>query len=124
VITGHSPRIKWRKNPAGQRRTIQEAIGIAKGLGIQVPADVEFFVDEWGWLSEDTTARGPKITKVAGGIVGWSDHLNTNGKVPFIIHPRILDSDEAIVAVFAHEMHELQSLRPLLDAGKMSIEEV
>jgi hypothetical protein len=45
------------------------------------------------------------------------------GKVPFIVRPDVLQSDEAIVAVFAHEIHELQSIRELLRKhGEMSIE--
>jgi hypothetical protein len=33
------------------------------------------------------------------------------------------ESDEAIVAVFAHEMYELERLRPLLQEGETSIEQ-
>jgi len=45
------------------------------------------------------------------------------GKVPFLLRPDILESDEAIVAVFAHEIHELESLRPMLPEGGISIED-
>jgi hypothetical protein len=48
----------------------------------------------------------------------------TTGKSPFLIRPDVLDSDEAIVAVFAHEMHEIEALRPILREGKTSIEEL
>jgi hypothetical protein len=34
-----------------------------------------------------------------------------------------LDRDEAIVAIFAHEMHELTSLKPLMDEGVLTIED-
>ena len=44
------------------------------------------------------------------------------GKVPFLIRRDILDSDEAIVAVFGHEMYELEALRVILAKGKTSIE--
>jgi len=39
------------------------------------------------------------------------------------IRPDILKSDEAIVAVFAHEMYELERLRPILRKGGTSIEQ-
>jgi hypothetical protein len=123
MIAGQLPRQQWRPNPGGQARTIEEAIAIARRFGLRIPDDVDFFVDEIGDLDEMTTARGPKVSKIAGTIVTWSDlaHDKT-GKVPFRIRQDILTSDEAIVAVFAHEMHELEMLRPLLRRG-ISIEE-
>jgi hypothetical protein len=123
MISGQFPRQQWRQNPGGQSRTVEEAIAIARRFGVQVPNDVDFFVDELGDLDETTTARGPLVSKIAGTIVTWSDlaHDQT-GKVPFRTRPDILTSDEAIVAVFAHEMYELEMLRPLLRRG-ISIEE-
>jgi hypothetical protein len=123
MITGQSPKITWRPNAGGQLRTIEEAVTIARKHGVQIPGDVEFFVDELELLGANVTARGPRVGKHAGEIVVWSDLLNIHGKVPFLIHPDVLNSDEAIVAVFAHEMHELGLLRPLLKAGGISIEE-
>ena len=43
--------------------------------------------------------------------------------MPFRIWQGILNSDEAIVAVFAHEMYELEQLRSLLQHGKTTIDE-
>ena len=43
--------------------------------------------------------------------VHWRDHYNINGKIPFQIHPDVLSSDEAIVSVFQHELHELLLLQ-------------
>ena len=71
-----------------------------------------------------STARGPRVIKPAGMHVIWSDLVHDKtGKVPFRIRPDILASDEAIVAVLAHEMYELEMLRPLLQQNGMSIEE-
>ena len=90
---------------------------------MQIPDDVDFFVDELGDLDERTTARGPMVSKLAGTIVTWSDLAHDiTGKVPFRIRPDILTGDEAIVAVIAHEMYELEMLRPLLRIG-ISIEQ-
>jgi hypothetical protein len=122
MISGQFPRQQWQPNPDGRTRTIEEAIAIAMRFGVQIPDDVAFFVDELGDLDAATTARGPKVTKLAGDIVSWSDLVHDRtGKVPFRIGPDILNSDEAIVAVFAHEMNELEKLRPLLQEGGISI---
>lgn len=123
IMLGHTPRIQWRPNADGSVRTINEAIDIAHENGVIIPEDVEFYMDEWRSLDEHTTARGPKITKASGEVVGWEDMLNRFGKVPFVIRHDIMESDEAIVAVFAHEMYELQQLRPLLEKGRVTIEE-
>lgn len=38
--------------------------------------------------------------------------------MPVLIRPDIMQSDEAIVAVIAHELHEIKQLRKLFDNGK------
>ena len=48
----------------------------------------------------------------------------TPHKVPFRIWSGILRSDEAIVAVLAHEMHEILTLRPLLESGGLPIDDL
>jgi hypothetical protein len=59
------------------------------------------------------------VTKAAGGSVAWSDFLHDlTGQVPFIVRRDIMNSDEAIVAVFTHELFELESLRRLLARGQ------
>jgi len=123
MIAGQSPRLKWRENPEGKKRTIEEAKEIARLHGVRIPDDVDFFEDEDGDLPENMTARGPKVTKLAGSVVYWSDMLNSlTGKVPFLVRSDILNSDEAIVAVFAHEMYELEALRGILKDGQTPIE--
>lgn len=124
MISGQSPRRRWRPNPDGQTRTIEQAVAIAKRFGVHVPDDVAFFVDEFGDLDSDTTAKSSRVTKPAGATVHWSDLVHDlTGRVPFRIRPDILASDEAIVAVIAHEMYELDELRPILREGSTSIED-
>jgi hypothetical protein len=124
MVSGQFPKYRWRPNLEGQIRTLEEAVVIAERFGVRIPEDVAFFVDELGDLDADTTARGPQVTKPAGGTVTWSDFVHDRtGKVPFRIRPDILESDEAIIAVFAHEMFELEKLRPILEEGKTSIEQ-
>lgn len=123
MIAGQSPRIKWRPNPGGLTRTIDEAKAIATQYGVRIPEDVEFFEDELGELDETFVACGPRVDKRDGSIVYWSDLVHgRTGKIPFRVWPGILSSDEAIVAVLAHEIHELEQLRSILKEGKTTIE--
>jgi hypothetical protein len=121
MIAGQSPRIKWAGNPRGQTRTLAEAIDFARRHGVVIP-EVFFSVDELGVLGPERTACGPRVDKPEGSIVSWTDlvHDRTR-KVPFRIWEGILESDEAIVAVFGHEMHELAQLRPLLQQGNITL---
>jgi hypothetical protein len=124
MISGQFPTREWRDNPDGRTRTIEEALEIVRKLGLPIPDDVAFFVDELGELDERITARGPRVDKSVGEPVHWSDLVHDKtGKVPFRIWPGILRSDEAIVAVISHEMYELEKLRPLLHKGTMSIDD-
>jgi hypothetical protein len=84
MLAGQSPKIKWQLNPHGTKRTIDEAMAIARQWGVNIPDDVEFFEDEEGELPPNTTARGPKVTKLAGSVVFWSDLVNSlTGKCHF-----------------------------------------
>lgn len=60
-----------------------------------------------------------------GETVRWSQFYNNiTGKIPVRIRPDVLESDEAIVAIFTHELHELNRLRQMFTAnsGVMSAE--
>jgi hypothetical protein len=124
MIAGQFPRRQWRDNPDGQIRNIEEAVQIAKKNGVVIPDDIEFHVDESGELNNELTARGPRVDKPFGARVYWSDlvHDRTH-KVPFRIWAGILKSDEAIVAVLAHEMYEIRALRSYLESGELSIDD-
>jgi hypothetical protein len=125
LVAGLSPTVAWHPNPGGELRTIEEAVAVARRWGVVIPDDVAFFMDEEGDLDETTTARGPRITKSIGGRVCWSDFVNSlTGRIPFTVRPDILGSDEAIVAVFTHELYELAAIRRLLRRkNTISIEE-
>jgi hypothetical protein len=122
-VRGQGPKIRWKKNKGSLKRTIEQAVVIARKNGVDVLEDVEFFEAEPGELQGSLngflrgerfeTARGPIVAEHQDGRIYWQDHYNKNGKVPFQIHPEVLTSDEAIVAVFEHEMHELALLRDL-----------
>jgi hypothetical protein len=125
AISGSFPAVAWRRNPNGQVRTIEEAIEIARRNGVVIPEDVAFFVDEQGELGPTITARAPIVRRPAGGEVRWSDLVHDKtGRVPIIVRPDVLCSDEAIVAVFAHELHEIEGFRKIVGRrGWISIEE-
>jgi hypothetical protein len=73
------------------------------------------FIDEIGELGPTITAPAPRVTKPVRGRVAWSDLVNDKtGKVPIIIRSDILESDEAIVAVFAHELFEIERFREVV----------
>lgn len=124
MITGQSPRYEWRPNVIASPRSLDEAIEIACANGVEIPVDVQFFVDEWGDLNDRTTARGPRIDKAANDVV-WLEDLvhDRTGRIPFLVRPDILSSDEAIVAVLGHEMFELNCLRPFLLKGKLTMDQ-
>ena len=124
MIAGQAPKREWRDNPGGVKRTLEEAIKIATLNGVTIPDDVEFHLDESGELHKNLTARAPRVDKLSGEPVRWSDLVHDiTHKVPFRLWPGLLQSDEAIVAVIAHEMHEIQTLRPWLEGGHLSIDD-
>jgi len=47
--------------------------------------------------------------------ITWKDFYNRFGAIPVQLNPSVLNSDEAIVAVLGHEMHELNALRDLFE---------
>lgn len=125
LITGQSPSLSWEPNPNGEVRSIEQAAEIARRNGVVIPDDVAFFADEYDELNATIAARGPTVTKPVGGSVRWSDLIHDRtGKLPIIVRRDILSSDEAIVAVFAHELHEVAGIRQVLaERRSITIEE-
>jgi len=119
-IAGQRPEASWTVNFGGRRRAIDEIRRIV-AVYVRIPEDVDFFEAERGELKgtlEDLaagrameTARIAAVTEDADGRVHWRDHYNRFGKIPISINPDVLRSDEAIVAVVAHEVFELEELR-------------
>ncbi len=115
-------------NAAGRRRSIDEVTDVLASY-VRIPDDVEFFEAESGELRgtledlaagrEMETARIAGVTEDAEGYVHWRDHYNRFGKIPILINPEVLRSDEAIVAVVVHEMHELEELRRMFASRRM-----
>jgi hypothetical protein len=130
-IGGQGPKVRWKRYKGGLKRTIDEALAMAKRHGVEVPEDVEFFEAEPGELEGSLkgffagqrfeTARGPRVTEHEDGRIDWRNHDNKDRKVPFRIHPDVLTSDEAIIAVFPHERHDLSLLREVFLRSKTRV---
>ncbi|MFF3877184.1 hypothetical protein [Streptomyces sp. NPDC001978] len=126
----HGP-YEFRPNPDGPR-TLSEAVALAKSKGVQIEDDILIRLDNS--LSADEFALyGNQVRSTQR--VGWTDLTGTirqpkSGVRPTYwtaqpieeetmvmvvrLRPDVLESDEAIVAVLAHEMHEINYLRTTL----------
>ncbi len=110
-----SPRLTWRKNPDGVVRTAEEAVELAKKWGIQIDDDIRFVARDPKILPKDTMAKYFHETFSAGDRLSWDDFLDVRDDLLVTFSRDLLSSDEAIVAVFAHEMHEINNLRAIFD---------
>jgi hypothetical protein len=123
---GFAPKETWAANPTGPRQSIDEAIQVATQHGVQIPADVRFRLadaTETAELqAESKLARGSPLNERLDGRVYWQDlfHPHTRQTI-FIVRPDVLERDEAIVAVFTHELFEFEALRQLFadEGGSM-----
>ncbi|HWE98104.1 MAG TPA: hypothetical protein VG269_29430 [Tepidisphaeraceae bacterium] len=112
------PALAWAKNVDGAR-SLEEAVRIARANGVEIPDDVSFHLDEDGLLPPNTSAQYYYAgNQWVGKPVRWTDFYSKfTGKIPVQILPSVLESDEAIVAVFTHEFYELNSLRRIFSAN-------
>jgi hypothetical protein len=65
------------------------------------------------WLPPDSYAQYMGRDFLPGQRVSWEQFYNRYDNIAVKVFKDILDSDEAIVAVIAHEMHELNGLRKI-----------
>ena len=122
MITGQFPRRIWQPNPDGAVRTMDEAVAIARQFGVVIPDEVESYADDSIDPGANLLARSSRLLKQPGDRVYLSDLFEKRtGKITFRVWHEVLSSDEAIVAVLAHEMHELSALRLLLEAGDIDV---
>lgn len=105
----------WNKNPAGVVRTVSDVKRIALEHGVEIPHDIQIFAVDAKWLPPDSYAQYLGRDFVPGRRAGWEEFYNRYESIAVKISKEILDSDEAIVAVIAHEMHELNGLRKLFN---------
>jgi hypothetical protein len=105
----------FAKNASGPR-TIDEAVELAKQQGIEIGDDVAFYAKGDVPAGADAVYLSPRQA-AAGEVFTWESLQNRFGQVPVRVRAEVLESDEQIVAVFAHEMHEINSLRRLFEEG-------
>jgi hypothetical protein len=90
---------------------------IARKHGVELPSWIRFDVAGRSEVLKDfaeyrlSTARN-EPTRTAT----WAD-LMTEGRVTVRMNPEVLGSDEQIVAVIAHEVHELMRLRQMVESN-------
>jgi hypothetical protein len=106
----------WRPNADGAVRTIDEAVELARKWGVEIPEDIAFYVRDPNHLPPGALAEYFRMPRAsAGGRLTWEKFLDEREQVAVRLSKEILASDEAIVAVIGHEMHELNGLRALFD---------
>lgn len=111
-----SPRMTWRKNPDGVVRTTEEAVDLARKWGVEIDDDIRFAAWDPASLPKNTHAEYFSQKLTSGVRLSWARFLNAREELPVKISRDILSSDEAIVAVIAHEMHEINGLRRLFES--------
>jgi hypothetical protein len=123
-----SPRVTWRPNAEGAVRTLDEALAIGRRNGV----DVDDPLLAWSIASRlpiDYYAMyGASFRATASRtIVTWDDftagRVGAEHRVVLVeLHPAIFDSDDKILAVLAHEHHEITALHDAFAArgGRMT----
>ncbi|QDT55097.1 hypothetical protein Pan44_31380 [Caulifigura coniformis] len=128
AIMGQAPQISpaWRINEGGVVRAETEIPGILARAGVHVPEDVILSVgnaSDFHGTIEDIFAGRSVLTGMIPGIGTYGRYVqfdrmrNRFGKIPIRINPDMMRSDEAIVGVFAHELHELSLFRNAFSKG-------
>lgn len=115
--TGRHPTVKWEDNSDGSVREIDEVRALAVKWGVTIPDDIDFAPADPGSLGEDIYARYGVISKKqlppSKQMVTWKQFYNVHDKIMIQLDTSLLKSDEGIVGIVAHEMHELNNLRRL-----------
>jgi hypothetical protein len=84
---------------------------------VEVPVYIRFDVCE-DFVPADAHASYMMLGLKEGHVgIPWTHCLNLDGRVPVHLRPAVLKSDEAIVAVFAHEVFEITRLRAAFQAS-------
>jgi hypothetical protein len=111
------PRIKWPKNPDGAIRTADEAVEIARKNGVTIPDDILLKKTSGKFLPDSTYAEYFRVRSTdPGKLISWEDFYNKDlDQLLVRIEHSVFESDEAIVAILGHEMHELNNLRHLFE---------
>lgn len=117
----------WRPNKDGAVRTLEQAIQIARHNGVEILGDVLLRAHPPRMFEPGTFARyfQSKRALRPEEYVTWDEffyEIEGDQYIPVSFNRDLLASDEAIVAVFAHEIYEINELRKLFEAsgGRMT----
>ncbi len=103
----------WAANPNGVVRRIDQVADLARRHGVEIPDDIRFVAVKAEWLDPDTFAQYFSRTFRAGERISWEVFYTRFDDIAVKLSRDILGSDEAIVAIVSHEMHELNGLRAI-----------
>jgi hypothetical protein len=109
--------LKWTKNADGAVRSIDQAIEIARQNGVEIEDDILLRKVSGKFLPEQTHAEyfRARLSDPSQS-VRWNDFFSKELDLLLVrVEQSVFESDEAIVAVLGHEMHELNSLRRLFE---------
>jgi hypothetical protein len=124
----HPRMYPWLKNPDGAVRSVDEAVEIARAHGVELPDDILLRKVKGKMLPDNTYAqyfgrRGPDPKKM----IRWEEFYDKDlDELVVRVSDSVFQSDEAIVAVLSHEMHELNELRRIFEGsgGAISMQRV
>ncbi|MBL8622229.1 MAG: hypothetical protein JNK64_13030 [Myxococcales bacterium] len=119
------PRLSWARNPDGVTRTPAEAVALARAHGVEIPDDILVRVTPPKFMPPNARAAYLErfVTDPAGRVT-WDDfYAKGLDEILVRVEPTVFESDEAIVALLAHEMHELNNLRRIFEesGGSMTL---
>jgi hypothetical protein len=90
---------------------------LARQYGIEIPSDVRIISAKLGDMPRGAPAFYLNLERASGNIA-WEDLLGAEGKLLVRVKSSRFLSDEALVSVIGHEMHEVNALRTLFqEAG-------
>lgn len=112
-----SPRLTWAKNPAGEVRTVEQAIEIARRNGVEIPDDIIVRKTAGKFLPKNSLAAYfGRLGIDPNKTISWDEFFDKDLDGLLVrVDQTVFESDEAIVAILAHEMHELNNLRIIFD---------
>jgi hypothetical protein len=116
----------WFRNPDGAVRSLDEAVEIARAHGVEIPDDILLKKVKGKMLPDNAYAqyfgrRGTDPKKM----IRWEEFYDKDlDELVVRVSDSVFQSDEAIVAVLSHEMHELNELRRIFaeSGGTLSMQ--
>lgn len=117
--------LPWKPNVDGPR-TLESALDFVRQRGVDIPDEVEFRIVEEADLPLHEFARYCQVQSSAGR-VSLKSITNKYGKVMVRMKRSVLESDEAILAILGHEMHEVSALleifehRPTIEGRELAM---